>query len=147
MSEPLLDDRQVDGIGRDRVGVFQRAREAQRLAIGAGGAGVVAGSRVRRGARLGFAQARLRWRAALGWRRRAGAHQRKQARGVAAVQRPRPLPCASKLSIGSMPSELSLNVSLSGQTRFAAVITSPASRAAVSLRSRSGRASRSVAWA
>src|SRR6202008_2812018 len=54
------------------------------------------------------------------------------------------LACASKLSIGSMPSEVSLNESDSGHTRLAALITSPASRAAASLWSMSGRAPFSV---
>src|SRR5439155_1839600 len=118
----------------------ERGGEAQRLRVVARRAREVARSGERRGARFGLRKARLRERIVVGRRRaRAARGEREEARGQDgetpgqhAHQRARPLPCASKLSIGSMPSELSLKESLSGQMRLAAVSTSPASRAAVS---------------
>src|SRR5205823_3223365 len=126
--------RKIDRVGRDRVGILEGGGDAQRLGVVARRAGKVARFGEVCGARFGFRKPCLRERAVIrGRRARATRGEHKQARSEPAHQRERPLPWASKLSIGSMPSELSLKESLSGQMRLAAVSTSPTSRAAVSL--------------
>src|SRR5205814_5207981 len=110
---------------------------AQRLAVLPRGILIVARLAEAGGPRPGLREARLRKRrvvadAGVVGRLAAatGHNQQHQPGGEPTHQRARPLPSASKLSIGSRPSEVSLKESLSGQTRFAAPSTSPASRAA-----------------
>src|SRR5262249_3825883 len=99
----------------------------------------------RRGAALGVGELAVRLRRGL--RRRdhrpsaAAGREREQDEERQCLQCLSALLRASKLSIGSSRSAVvSLNESLSGQTRFAALNTSPASRATDSPRSSTGRA-------